>query len=139
MRAELPRQILPFRLRSDLAALDALKKGSREFAFSGMAFAVHRAEVEELVAEGVALFLLGEDALQGKGEFAQALGLRPCTFRRVAALVVEQFDTGEKTAPAASALIQAGHQLLTEDPRQSFQLAGLSIVFQFIARVHFVL
>jgi len=37
-----------------------------------MAFAMHRAQIEKLIAKGVALFVLCKHVLQSEGEFAQA-------------------------------------------------------------------
>ena len=42
-----------------------------------MAFAVHRAEIEKLIAERVALLVLREYALQREREFAQACSFGP--------------------------------------------------------------
>jgi hypothetical protein len=47
-----------------LAALDSLQKCPSEFAFSRMAFAMYRAEIEEFIAQGVLPLLLGKDGLQ---------------------------------------------------------------------------
>ena len=63
MRAKLPRPALPFRLCPEFTPFDPFKKGSRQFPFAGMAFAVYRAQIEELVAESIPLFVLGKDAL----------------------------------------------------------------------------
>ena len=77
MRAALPRLSRFLSGSADLAALDASEKQARQALLAGMAFAVHRTQVEELIAEGVALFLLSEDVLQREGEFAEAGGFGP--------------------------------------------------------------
>jgi hypothetical protein len=46
----LPELFFLLRLDADLATLNALKKGAGQLALAGMAFAVHRAEVEEFIA-----------------------------------------------------------------------------------------
>lgn len=105
---------------------DALKKRPRQLAFSRMVLAVHRAQVEKLIAQGIALFLLREDALQRQCEFAQTGRFRP----GLRALLANRLR--EKAAPAARALVQASQQLLAEGAAQRVELAGLHL----IARVH---
>ena len=57
-----------------------------------MALAVHRTEVEEFVAERVALFILSEDILQRLGEIS-----KPCSFWPFAiAIVLDQRDVREQ-------------------------------------------
>jgi hypothetical protein len=89
---------------------------------------VYRAQVEELVAERISLFVLGKDALQGKSQIAQSRRLWPSA----AFFFVQEFYVGKQPSPAAGALIQAGHQLFAEDLRQRLKLTGLDL----IARVH---
>ena len=62
-----------------LAAFDAGKKCARQPRLAGMALAMHRAEIEKLIAERVALFLLSEDALQSERQFAQTRCFRPAS------------------------------------------------------------
>src|ERR1035437_6029613 len=77
MHAELPWSSLLFRLRAHVPSLDALQKGPRQLPFSGVALAVDRAQVEELVAQRIPLFLLGKNALQRQRQLAQPRSLRP--------------------------------------------------------------
>src|SRR5579863_10160831 len=79
-------------------AFDAGKKQARQTRLAGMAFSVHRAEIEELIAKSVALLLLREDVLQREGEFAQACGFGP-----VATFVFNQRDIREEAAAAMRA------------------------------------
>ena len=77
-----------------------------------MALAVHRAEVEEFIRQSIALFELGEDALQGRGEFAQASGFGPFA----PALVVRgERHIREEAAATVRALLETGHELVGED------------------------
>jgi hypothetical protein len=121
MRAELPRLPRFFRRRTHLAAFDAGKEHARHARLSGMTLAVHGAEVEEFVAEGVALFLLCKQALEGQGKLAQAGGLRPGA---IAIEVGRKFEIGEQPAAAMGAFFEAGHELIRENLAEDFELIG---------------
>ena len=99
---------LLFRRRSHLAALDALQKHPRQLAFAGMAFAVHRAQVKELVHERVALALLRKYALQRYGKLTQPRRLRPGFLRFIANRMAPKKVPGARarTRPAGSAVVR---------------------------------
>ena len=91
-----------------------------------MGFAVHRAEVEELVAEWVALFVLCEDALESLGEFAETSGFGPLA---IAGLIFDQRHIREQTETTVSAFLKASEQLVGECLAQGFELfRGWSLV-----------
>ena len=80
MRGKLP--WLPRLLcgRSNLAALDAGQKQACKARLAGMALAMHRTQIEKLIAKGVALLLLSEDVLQSECEFAETRRFGPGPF-----------------------------------------------------------
>ena len=92
---------------------------------------MHRAEIEKLIAEGVALFLLGEDVLQCEREFAESGRFRPGAFLLV---VRDKFDVGEETAATMRAFFEAGLKLLGEDAAQCVELIGFDCVVGSINR-----
>lgn len=94
-----------------------------------MALAMHGAEVEELIAECIALFVLCENILQGKGKFAEAGGFGPGT---LVLILAGKFEIGEKTAATVSALFKTGKELIGESGAQQFELIGSELV----ARIH---
>ena len=69
----------PLGRRANFAAFDARKKCARQARLARIALAVHRAQIEELVAQRVALAILVQNGLQGKGQFAQLRRLGPGT------------------------------------------------------------
>ena len=98
-------------------------------ALSGMAFTVHRAQVEELVTERVALVLLREKDLQSHGKLAQPSCFRPGFLRFV------QVDwLREQAVAAARALIETGQKLFAEDAVEGVDFGRIHGV----AWVHFV-
>ena len=109
MRAELPWFPRLLRWSTYLAVPDAGEKLACQPLFAGMALAMHRTQIEELIAECVALLLLREDVLQGHGEFTKAGRFRPDA---IVLLVSGEFKIREKTAPTVSALFEAGLQLV---------------------------
>jgi hypothetical protein len=124
MYAELPWQLGAFRLTADFPALDATEKCTGETGFARITFTVDSAEIEKLVAEGVLLFLLGEDGLEGEGQLAQAGGLGPGMFL---------FELlGKEAAAATGALCQAGQELVTKGLDKRLHLIG----FDLVAGVH---
>ena len=86
-----------------------------------MALSMHRTEVEELIRERVAPFVLGKDILQRKREFSQPGGFRPGA---LALVVFRQFDIGEETTPALCALFETGDELVGERLVQYVKLIG---------------
>jgi hypothetical protein len=97
MRAKLP--WLPrFLCRSaDLAALNASEKQAREARLTGMVLAMHRTQIEKLIAQRIALFLLSEDVLQSECEFAETRRFWPSPFVLV---VSGKFEVREEAAAA---------------------------------------
>jgi hypothetical protein len=115
---------LPLRLIAYLSAFDTGEKGASEAGFTGIAFSVDGTEVKEFVAEGVLLFLLGEDGLEGKGQLTQVGGLGPgmLLFKLL----------GKETATAPGALGEAGEELITEGFDERWHRIG----FDGVAGVH---
>jgi hypothetical protein len=126
MRALLPRLSLLLRGCAHLATLNALKKRARQPALTGVAFAVHRAQIKKFIAQCVPLFLLRKHALQRDRQFAKTRGLRPRS-----TLVVYGFR--EQAFAAARALVETRGKLLTEGACQCIKFAGVD----FVSRVHY--
>jgi hypothetical protein len=80
-----------------------------------VALAVHRAEIEELVAEWVALLILREDVLQCLGKFAKAERFRPLA---ITLFVFDQRYVGEQAAAASRTFLKAGEQLIGISPAE---------------------
>ncbi len=129
MRGELPWLPWFFSGSADLAALDAGKKHARQARLAGMALAMHRTQIEELIAECVALLLLREDVLQRESQFAESGSFGPRTF---ALFVFNQRNIRKKSAPAVRALFETRPQLLREYEAQCVEL----ILFYCVAGVH---
>jgi hypothetical protein len=112
MREALPWLPRFFSGSTDLAAFDAGEEQAREARLTGMAFPMHRAEIEELIAKGVALFILREDVLERESQFAKARCFGPGTIRLV---VFDQCDIGEEATAAMGAFFETGLKLVRED------------------------
>jgi hypothetical protein len=95
--------------RSHCATLDALEECTRQPALAGMAFAVHRTQVKELIAERIAPILLRENLLKGNGQLTQARGLRPGLAR-----IASVDRLSEESIAAARALAETGEKLIAE-------------------------
>jgi hypothetical protein len=111
--------------RADLAAFDAGEKQARQARLAGMAFAVHRAEIEELIAERVALFMLREDVLEREGEIAETSGFGPGA---IVLFVFNERDVREEAATPVRAFFEAGLKLVGEDAAQCVELIGFDCV-----------
>jgi hypothetical protein len=114
---------------ADLGALDANKEHARQALFAGMAFAVHGTKIEELIAEGVAKFLLGKDVLQSESEFTKTGRFGPGA---LVLIVSGKFKIGEEAAAAPCALFEASLKLLGEYAAQCVEL----ILFHCVAGIH---
>ena len=77
-----------------------------------MAFAVHRTQVEELIAERIELFLLREDVLERQGKFAKAGGFGPGAIGSVA---FNQCNVRKKAAAPMRAFFETRLKLVRED------------------------
>src|SRR5580692_1171332 len=77
MNAESPRLLLLRRLGSHISLHYPVEKRARQLPLTGIAFAVNRAQIEELVAKRILLFLLGKDWLQRNSQLSQPRSLRP--------------------------------------------------------------
>ncbi len=73
-----------------------------------MALSVHRAEIEKLIAERIALLTLSEDLLQRDGQLTKACGFRPIS-------VFAAHLLRKETLSPACTLFQARQQLIAED------------------------
>jgi hypothetical protein len=58
------------RRRADVAAVDSLHEFTREAGFARVVFAVYGAKVEELIDEGILLFILSQDGLKRGGKLS---------------------------------------------------------------------
>ena len=90
-----------------------------------MALAVHRTQIEELIAERVALLLLREDVLQRESEFSKPGCFGPRTF---ALFVFNQCNIRKKSAAAVRALFETSLKLVREDVAQCVELCGFDCV-----------
>jgi hypothetical protein len=79
------------------------------------------AEVEEFIAERVALLLLCKHVLEREREFAQAGGFGP---GELILFVAGKFNVGEEAAPAMRALFEACRKLIGERFAQKLELIG---------------
>jgi hypothetical protein len=129
MHAGLPWLPRFFGGRTHLATLDAGQEHARQARLAGMILTVHGAKVEEFFAEGVALFLLGEDVLEGESQVAKTHGFKPGA---IVVFVGGELEIGEEAAATVRAFFEAGDELIGESLGEDFELIG----GDFVARVH---
>jgi hypothetical protein len=111
MRAGLPRLARFLGWSAHFATLDAGHEHTRQARLSGVTLPVHGAQVEKLIRECVATFVLREDILQGQREFAETGSFRPAALFLV---VFRQFNIREKAAPALRAFFEASEEMIGE-------------------------
>jgi hypothetical protein len=119
MRALLPWLSLFFSRSAYFASFDPSEKQAREARLAGMAFAMHRTQLEKFIAKRVAKFLLGKDVLQSKREFAETSRFGPGAFEFI---VSRELEIGEEAATALGAFFEAGLELLKEYAAEPIEL-----------------
>lgn len=87
---------------------------------------MHRAQIQEFVAECIALLLLREDVLQREGEFAKADCFRPFA---VMIIVACELEVRKESETAVRAFFKASLKLICEDLAQCLELYWVDCVF----------